>query len=94
MENKVYNDDVERVVNESARAQMFDGFYEKREAKTQRKLLQTAIIYFLYAAAFFVGGSYGLIVDWLYVPVSMVFGAYACFSFGRFFENGKCMGWK
>ena len=43
MENKIYNDDVERIVNDPERKEAINAFHEKRYAKRQRKMLTTAL---------------------------------------------------
>ena len=45
MENKIYNDDAERIVNDPERQEAINAFHEKRMAKRQRKMLFDAILF-------------------------------------------------
>ena len=94
MENKkIYNDDVERIVNDPERQAIIDDRYYKRQMHRQRKMLTTALVYAFFAAAF---GALGL-AEWMWVwiayPVCAACGVWSAFNFGRWFENGKCWGW-
>lgn len=96
MENKeiIYNDDVERVVNESVHKEMFYGFYQNNNRKQRRKLAERAIVCAVFAIIFGLLGIWGVMAEWLAYSVLAVCAMYASFSFGRFLENGKCRGWK
>ncbi len=95
MENKnaIYNDDVERIVNEPRRQEAINAFHEKRQAKRQRKMLTDACVYATIGLAFGVLGVGGCITAQIAFPVMAVCGLYATFCCGRYFENGKCQGW-
>lgn len=93
MENKIYNDDVERIVNEPERQAAINAFHEKRQAKKQRKMLIDAITYFVLSLCFVLLGVQGLMTVYIAYPVSVFCGILCAFSAGRFFENGKCWGW-
>ena len=93
MENKMYNDDVERIVNDPERREAINAFYEKRQAKRQRKMLMDACVYAAIALAFGLLGCGGWMFNCIAYPVCAVFGLYSAFRFGRWFENGKCWGW-
>ena len=94
MENKIYNDDVERIVNDPERqARIFED-RKKDRLEYQRKILANAIA--LLITALFCGllGCFGLAAPVLAFSAVAVCGLYAAFLFGRWFENGKCWGWK
>ena len=94
MENKnVYNDDVERIVNEPERQEAISTFYEKRQERKQKKILNNACLKLVLAVVFGLLGVSGLFVSWFAFPVMSVFGLCSAFSFGRYFENGKVFGW-
>ena len=94
MENKIYNDDVERIVNDPERLAAINAFHRNRKVKRQRKMLFDALLFVAIAWMFGVLGVYNLIVPWISFWVAFAVGMYAAFLFGRFFENGKCYGWK
>ena len=91
--NKIYNDDVERIVNDPERQEAINAFHEKRQAKRQRKMLIDAFLYLAFAMAFGLLGSVGWMFNWFAYPVCAACGLYSSFRFGRWFENGKCWGW-
>lgn len=94
MENKkIYNDDVERIVNDPERQEAINAFHEKRQARRQKKMLVDACVYATIAVAFCILGFLGWIIPWIAFPILSVCGFYSTFCFGRWFENGKCWGW-
>ena len=93
MENKIYNDDVERIVNDPERQVAINAFYENRQEKRQRKMLIDACVYAAIALAFGMLGCVGWMTQWIAFPVFAICGLYSAFRFGRWFENGKCWGW-
>lgn len=95
MENKkIYNDDVERIVNDPKRQWDINAFREKRQAKRQRKRLIDACVYAAIALAVGLLGCVGWMNPYIAFLVCGIGGLYAAFLFGRWFENGKCWGWK
>ena len=94
MENKIYNDDVERIVNDPERQEAINAFHEKRQEKRQRKMLIVACVYASFALVFGLLGIVGWMFNWIAYPVCAACALYSAFRFGRWFENGKCRGWK
>ena len=91
MENKIYNDDVERVVNnghENRRAKNMQK-YEKR----RKRMVHQAILFTIIGLVFALFGICKWLVGWLAFPLFFGFVMYATFCFGRFFECGKHRGW-
>ena len=93
MENKIYNDDVERLVNDPVRQEAINAFHEKRQAKRQRKMLIDAVAYAFIALGFGFLGYVGLMSPWIAIPACNIGSLYSAYRFGRWFENGKCRGW-
>jgi hypothetical protein len=93
MENKIYNDDVERIVNDPERVEAINAFHHKRQARKQRKILSDGVVYASIAIAFAVIGSLGWLTAWIANPVAAACALYSAFCFGRYFENGKRWGW-
>ena len=95
MENKkIYNDDVERIVNDPERQEAINAFHEKRMAKRQRKMIIDACVYAAIAFAFGSLSCVGWMISYIALPVCGICGLYSTFRFGRWFENGKCWGWR
>lgn len=94
MENKIYNDDVERIVNEPKRQAVIVDRYYKRMTKRQRKRLIDTVAYAAIALSFGLMGCVGWMNPYIAFLVCGIGGLYSAFRFGRWFENGKCWGWK
>ena len=94
MENKIYNDDVERIVNDPERQQAINDFHEKRQAKRQEKLLVNFWVSAAIAIAFGLFCCVGWMKPWVALLFCVTGGLYSAFCLGRYFENGKCWGWK
>ena len=94
MENKIYNDDVERVVNGSERKDFVVEFHTKRQKDRQRKMIADAAVYAVFSIAFGVLGLLGWMTLWISFPLFWLCGLFSAFRFGRWFENGKCWGWR
>ena len=95
MENKeiIYNDDVERIVNDPERQAIIDERYEKRQHHRQKKMLNKAFLFATIFAAFIALTTLDWINCFVSFPVIVLSGIWSAFCFGRWFENGKCWGW-
>jgi ABC-type siderophore export system fused ATPase/permease subunit len=87
MENKIYNDDVERVVNNG---------HERRKAKNmakyemrRKRTISNAILFGSVGVVFALFGIFGWLVSWIAFPLCFGFVMYATFLFGSWFEGGK-----
>lgn len=94
MENKIYNDDVEQIVNNPERQAAISDLHQKTRVQKKRKMFFDAVLYSMLGCAIGQIGAEGLLVNWIAIPASLVYSLYASFCFGRWFENGKCRGWK
>lgn len=93
MENKkIYGDDVERVVNKAYKTKQATKM--ARVEKKRRKLIVNAITFATVGLVFALFGICNWLVGWIAFPLFFGFVVYATFCFGRFFENGKCLGWR
>lgn len=89
MENKIYNDDVERIVNDPERQMhIMAERIEKRNRKISM-LRDRAIIYFVFSIVFVALGFFELIVMWFSLLIGVVFLAVSSVFFGRWIENWK-----
>lgn len=93
MENKIYNDDVERIVNDPERQETISKLHQKMKIQKQRKMFRDAAICAVLCLAIGKIGSSELMVNWIAFPLCAGFGIYGSFCLGRWFENGKCCGW-
>ena len=95
MENKnvIYNDDVERIVNDPERQNAIERKWTKRIEKRQNKIAIDAYVFLAFSLAFGLLGAIGWMIGLLAYPVSICCGMYAAFCFGRLIENGKAFGW-
>ena len=93
MENKIYNDDVERIVNDPERQEAIAKSHHNRKMKKQRKMLINACVYAVISLAFGLMGCVGCMTPWIALLVCSIGGMCSQFCFGRWFENGKCWGW-
>ena len=96
MENKnaIYNEDVERIVNDPERQARLNAFHVARAERKQRKLIETSFVYFFFSLLFAICGIFGWMANWICYPVIACCSLYGAFCAGRFFENGKITGWK
>lgn len=93
MENKIYNDDVERIVNDPDRQSKIEEFHHERLVKKQRKMLLRSVANAILAIVFALLGIVGWLAPWIAYPMLAICGLAAAFNFGRWFENGKVYGW-
>lgn len=104
MENQIYNDDVERIVNDPERQECIEAkenekneainrFHNKRMRKRQERFMRNAIAFVFVAIVFAVLGFCSLLHIWISAVLFGVFAMIGVFNFGRFFENGKMVGW-
>jgi hypothetical protein len=93
MENKIYNDDVERIVNEPNRQQIINERYYNRQMHRQQKMIFNAIIYAGIAVVFGVFGVMDWVTPWFAFPVFATCGIWSAFCVGRWFEHAKHWGW-
>ena len=94
MENKIYNDDVERIVNEPTRQEGINEFYKRRWARMRRRMLTNSFVLAMLATMFAFFGITGWLIPVISFVAAVVCGVFCAFCFGRWFENGKCTGWK
>lgn len=89
MENNFYNDDVERIVNESPRREIFENFVENRVQRVKSKLLESCICLCIAGIATTMCGIAGWLTWWVALPVSVGISLVAAFKFGRLYESAR-----
>jgi hypothetical protein len=95
MENKkIYNDDVERIVNDPKKKRIADMRYFEREERQQIRLINISLILTIIGVLLFAVGSLGIVASWLSQFGIAICFLSAMFWFGRYFENAKIKGWK
>lgn len=85
---------VENMVNEHAHQEAIRKEQEKREARRQKKKLDIAVSYALASVGFMIMDFFAWMVWWLAVPLGLVCAFAGMFHFGRWYENGKWLGWR
>jgi hypothetical protein len=94
MKMKKYNDDVEALAGNPERKAAIDAKYDLADRKKQGEMVKKCIFNATGCALFGVMGAMGWTVPWIAVPFCVAFGLVAAFTFGRWYENGKILGWK
>ena len=94
MENKIYNDDVERIVNDPKKKRISDVRYFEKEERQQVRLIDKSLILTTIGVLFFVADALGIVASWLAQFGIAICFLSAMFWFGRYFENAKIKGWK
>ena len=89
MEEKIYNDDVERIVNNSPRREMFENFVENRVERVKSKLLESCICLCICGIASTMCGIAGWLTWWVALPLSVGISLVAAFKFGRLYESAR-----
>ena len=92
MENKIYNDDVERIVNDAVKSRKAEKM--KKMEKKRKNMFYSSIISACAGLIFALFGIVGWMDTGLAFILFFVFVMYATFRFGRWLENCKCWGWK
>lgn len=93
MENKIYNDDVERIVNDPERQVKIFENHKKEKLEYQRKILANAIAFLIASLVCGLLSLFGWVAPVLALTAVSICGLYAAFLFGRWFENAKKWGW-
>jgi hypothetical protein len=95
MENKkIYNDDVEAVTGNPDRKSAINAKYDTADRKKQGKMAKKIVFCATACALFGLMGVMGWAVPWIATPFSVFFGMESMFNAGRWYENGKLLGWK
>ena len=94
MENKkIYNDDVERIVNDPKKKRMADMRDKMAIVKKQKNIFEIAYIMTLLAVLFLICGLSEFIIYWLAYGAASVFALCSAFYWGKLCEHAKIYGW-
>ena len=93
MENKIYNDDVERIVNDPKKKRMADMRDKMAIVKKQKNIFEVAYILTLLAVLFLVCGLSEFIIYWLAYGLTSILALCSAFCWGRLYEHARIYGW-
>jgi hypothetical protein len=94
MEKEKYNGDVFEMVNNYERQQAIRKKYSDHRKRKNMRICNWAIASGIVSLFFGLMGITGAMIVWVATPIFSFFGMLAAFLAGRWFENGKCLGWK
>lgn len=94
MENKKNNTDIFEMVNNHDRQEAIRWKYSEKRKRDNLKILNWSIIAGTISLFFGLVGVLGGMAGWIAYSVFSVSGVLSAFLAGRWFENGKCLGWK
>ncbi len=94
MENNKHNTDIFEMVNNHERQEEIRRKYSEKRKCSNMKILHWAIASGIVALFFGLMGITGAMIIWISAPIFSFFGMLSTFLAGRWFENGKCLGWK
>lgn len=94
MEKEKYNSDVFEMVNNYERQQAIRKKYSNRRKRKNMIIYNWAIASGIVSLFFGLMGITGAMIVWVAFPLCMFFGMLSAFLAGRWFENGKCLGWQ
>jgi hypothetical protein len=89
MENKIYNDDVERIVNDPERQQKISKRYERKRSNREKSILGDAVSYGLLAVTFAFLGVVGWLMPFIAFSIFAICGVLCAFHFGRWYNFTK-----
>lgn len=93
MEKEKYNGDVFEMVNNYDRQQAIRKKYSNQRKRKNMRICNWAIASGIVSLFFGLMGITGAMIVWVAFPLCMVLGMLSAFLAGRWFENGKCLGW-
>ena len=91
---KVINNDVEKIVNNQERQENIKKFHNKQKIKKRRKMIVNSCACMVFAVIFALFSFFKLMVSQIGLPISLMCILCESFFIGRWYENGKCLGWK
>lgn len=91
---KVINNDVEKIVNNKERQENIKKFHNKQKIKKRRKMIVNSCACMCFAVIFALFSFFELMVYQIGIPISFMCILCESFFVGRWYENGKCLGWK
>lgn len=81
-------------VNNDQRQKAIRRKYSDQRRRNNVKILRAAAIAGAMSMFFGLIGICGGMVGWIAYPVFSISGILSAFMTGRWFENGKCLGWR
>lgn len=94
MEKEKYNGDVFEMVNNYDRQEAIRKKYSEKRKRNNLKILNWSIASGVVSIFFGLMAITGCMIVWVAFPICTFCGILSAFLGGRWFENGKCLGWK
>jgi hypothetical protein len=94
MEKEKFNNDIFEIVNNHERQDAIRKKYSEKRKRKNLKILNMAIISGVISLFFGIIGLTGAMNIYISSPIFSLCGLLAAFLTGRWFENGKCLGWE
>lgn len=91
---KAINNDVEKIVNNQERQENIKKFHNKQKIKKRRKMIVKSFVFMVFSITFALFSSFELMVLWIGLPISFMCILCEAFFIGRWYENGRCLGWR
>lgn len=89
MENRIYNDDVERIVNDPERQNLIKQRNIKRKIAKQKRMLVQSVLFASIGLVCGLFGCFGWLAPLIAIFAGNMFGIYSAFCFGRWFSMGN-----
>ena len=94
MEKEKFNNDIFEMVNNHERQEAIRKKYSEKRKRNNLKIINGSIASCFVALFFGIMGITGAMNIYIATPIFSFCGMLAAFLTGRWFENGKCLGWK
>jgi hypothetical protein len=88
------NNEIFEMVNNHERQKNIQRKYSEKRKRNNLRILNMSIISALISLFFGIMGLTGAMNIYIAAPILAFFGMLAAFLVGRWFENGKCLGWE
>lgn len=93
METETFNNDIFEMVNNHERQEAIRKKYSEKRKRNNLRILNMAITSGIMALFFGILSLTGAMNIYIAAPIFSFGGMLASFLAGRWFENGKCLGW-
>jgi hypothetical protein len=94
MEKEKFNHDIFEMVNNHERQEAIRKKYSEKRKRNNLRILNYAISVGFVAMFFGILGLTGAMNIYMASPIFSFGGLLSAFLTGRWFENGKCLGWR
>lgn len=86
--------DIFEMVNNHERQEEIRRKYSEKRKRNNLKIVNWAVAFGFVSLFFGLMAVTGCMIVWAAFPLCTFFGMLSAFTAGRWFENGKCLGWE